>query len=181
MVRDVFEATIDELARAGYGALRTDEVAARAGVAKTTIYRRWPTKAALVEAALRDAARFEEPLPDTGTLREDLVLLVQATVGRLSSPRARAIARLVSNEADPEVDQLARKLKEERRRGHSVVVVRAQERGEIASSVDPSLVIEVVLAPIFTRVVRGERPSRETIEAIVDLVVFGASAPRAKR
>ena len=73
VVRDVLRATIDELARSGYAALRVDDVAARAGVNKTTVYRRWPTKTDLVAAAIRASAGQHEPVPDTGSARRDLV------------------------------------------------------------------------------------------------------------
>src|SRR5689334_5086908 len=70
VVRDVLTAAVAELARVGYVALRVEDVAAGAGVNKTTVYRRWPTKAALVTAALRTT---DEPeLPETGALRQDL-------------------------------------------------------------------------------------------------------------
>lgn len=175
VVRKVLEATIDELARVGYVALRMDDVAARAGVAKTTVYRRWPTKPELVEAAIRDAARFHDPLPDTGDVRGDLVALVQATVGRLGTPSARAIARLVATESDPEIARLAKKLRDDKRRSHAEVVVRAQARGELPKDVDPTLLVEVAFAPIVTRVMRSaEQPPLEEIERVVDLVVTGA-------
>lgn len=177
VVREVLDATIEELARVGYAALRTEDVAARAGVAKTTVYRRWPTKHELVEAAVREAARIDDPLPDTGTLRGDVVALVQATVGRLGTPQARAIARLVGNEAaaDPDVDRFARKLRDDKRAQHARVIVRAQERGEIPADVDPALVIEVAFAPLVARAIRfGEKTPLEKIERIVDLVVTGA-------
>src|SRR5207302_1077741 len=75
VVRRVLDAAIVELARSGYHGFRIDAVAARAAVNKTTIYRRWPSRAALVTALvdrLRTPLR-ESPLPDTGALESDLV------------------------------------------------------------------------------------------------------------
>lgn len=176
VVHDVLEATIDELARVGYAALRMEDVAARAGVAKTTVYRRWPTKAELVEAAVREAARIDDPIPDTGTLRGDLVELVQVNVGRLALPRARALGRLVTNEGgDPDVDRLARKLRDDKRAAHARVLERAKERGELPAEVDAGLVIEVLFAPLVARALRfGEKPTVEQIERVIDLVLRGA-------
>src|SRR5918996_1680041 len=75
VVRRVLDAALVELARSGYAGFRMDGVASRARVNKTTIYRRWPTRAALV-TALVDRMRTplrEKPLPDTGQLEPDLV------------------------------------------------------------------------------------------------------------
>src|SRR5262245_66550948 len=82
VVRRVLDAAIVELARSGYAGFRMDEVVSRAAVNKTTIYRRWPTRAALV-AAVVDRMRKplrESPLPNTGRLERDLV---EAFTGRL--------------------------------------------------------------------------------------------------
>src|SRR6187402_997198 len=72
VVSDVLIATAEELSRVGYAALRIEDIAARSGVNKTTIYRRWPTKPELVAAALR-ALTQPPQAPDTGSLRGDLL------------------------------------------------------------------------------------------------------------
>src|SRR5215475_4488000 len=75
VVRRVLDAAIVELARSGYAGFRMDEVVSTAAVNKTTIYRRWPSRAALI-AALVDRMRAplrDSPLPDTGRLESDLV------------------------------------------------------------------------------------------------------------
>src|SRR5688572_4371387 len=71
VVERVLTATGEELSRAGYAALRVEDVAARSGVNKTTIYRRWPNKAELVAAALREMTTQPAAI-DTGSLRDDL-------------------------------------------------------------------------------------------------------------
>lgn len=176
VVHDVLEATIDELARVGYAALRMDDVAARAGVAKTTVYRRWPTKAELVETAVRDAARVDDPIPDNGDVRKDLIELLHVNVGRIATPRARALARLMTNEGgDPDVDRLTRKIRDDKRAQHARVIERAKDRGEVPADVDAGLVVEVVFASLVARAIRyGEKPTPEQIERVVDLVLAGA-------
>src|SRR5262249_40598485 len=71
VVRAVLAATTAELGRVGYAALRMEDVATTAGVNKTTVYRRWPTKADLVGAAMRGLGAPAQPAPDTGSLRGD--------------------------------------------------------------------------------------------------------------
>ena len=75
VVEDVLKATLEEIGRAGYEALRVEDVASRSGVNKTTIYRRWPTKVDLVSAAMRHLAPAPEP-PETGSVRSDLLALL---------------------------------------------------------------------------------------------------------
>src|SRR4051812_48103459 len=75
VVRRVLDAALGELARSGYSGFRMEAVAKEAAVNKTTIYRRWPTRAALVSALveqMRTPLR-ESPLPDTGALEDDLI------------------------------------------------------------------------------------------------------------
>src|SRR5438105_12835542 len=95
VVASILAATVAELARSGYASFRIDEVAARAGVNKTTIYRRWPTKAELVRAALM-ASDDPGPPPSTGAVRSDLLALLRATIARIeSSPEKLGILRMM--------------------------------------------------------------------------------------
>src|SRR5262245_26513815 len=77
VVRDVLQATREELDRAGYAELSVESVAALAGVNKTTIYRRWPTKSELVVAAIKEYFDQSQDFPDTGVLRSDLLEYVR--------------------------------------------------------------------------------------------------------
>src|SRR5271154_2611054 len=85
VVRDVTRATAAELARVGYEALRVEDVAAQAGVNKTTVYRRWPNKADLVAAVLRNAKGEPDELPDLGSVSADLLALLRGSVARAST------------------------------------------------------------------------------------------------
>src|SRR5689334_16497704 len=78
--RAILTATVELLAERGLAAMSIEEVAARAGVGKTTIYRRWPSKGLLALDAFVDSFREEQPLPDTGTLRGDLLSALHAWV-----------------------------------------------------------------------------------------------------
>src|SRR3954453_1004380 len=102
------DAPMVELARSGYAGFRMGKVVSMAGVNKTTIYRRWPSRAALV-TALVDRMRTplrESPLPDTGALESDLVeaFTRRFTVGRKTE--GRAWARLLEERYRPEVEAI---------------------------------------------------------------------------
>src|SRR5262245_3758958 len=106
VVRRALDAAVVELARSGYAGFRMDAVASRAGVNKTTIYRRWPSRAALITALvsrMRTPLR-ESPLPDTGELESDLLdaFTRRFTFGR--KMEGRAWARLLEERQNPEVE-----------------------------------------------------------------------------
>jgi len=147
-VRRVLDAAMGELARSGYAGFRMDEVAARAGVNKTTIYRRWPTRAALVGALverMREPLR-DRPLPDTGQLERDLVeaFTLRLAVGR--KVEGRAWARLLDERFTREVEAIIGNAVNDRRAKWLAIVSRAIERGEIPAGTDPELVLHLVRA-----------------------------------
>lgn len=177
VVSAVLQAAVAELASVGYAALRLDDVATRAGVAKTTIYRRWATKAELIQAAiLQTAIAEDEMLPDTGSLRGDLLALLDHSMEMIDRPEGLAIANMLTSErADPEVDQLCRSLRDSVRRHRAKVVLRAQERGDIPKDLDPLLVVDSIFSLVMSRRVRfGEAVDRSVREQAVDLIVTGA-------
>ncbi|HSO34413.1 MAG TPA: TetR/AcrR family transcriptional regulator [Labilithrix sp.] len=176
VVRDVLRATIDELGRRGYGALRVEDVATRAGVNKTSVYRRWPTKAELVAAAVRAVAGHHEPLPETGSVREDLIVMLQRSLAFVLTAEGRALTRLIVSEGgDPDVERLARSLRESAMAQRAQLIARAQERGELPSGLDARVVLDAIFMPVLTRVMhRGEDVDPATAVAFVDLVLTGA-------
>src|SRR4051812_26740416 len=127
VVRHVLDAALVELARSGYAALRMDEVAARAGGNRTTIYRRWPDRAAVVRAVvdrLRATLR-QAPLPDRGELEQDLV---EAFARRWKYGRkveGRAWARLIDERHNPEVETIVGEAVNERSAAWRYMITRA--------------------------------------------------------
>src|SRR5688500_16093589 len=144
VVRSVLDAAMAELAHSGYGGFRMDEVVAMADVNKTTIYRRWPSRAALVTALverMREPLR-ERPLPDTGELERDLVeaFTRRAAVGR--NVEGRAWARLVEERHDPEVEAIIGAVVDKRRGEWRSMVTRAIDRGEVPPGTDPQRLLD---------------------------------------
>ena len=175
VVRDVVRAAVVELARSGYVALRVEDVAERAGVNKTTVYRRWPTKGDLVAAAVRVVAGHHEPLPDTGSVRADLIEMLCRALAFVRTAEGRLITRLIVSEGeDPDVDRLGRTLRDGIMAQRSKLIVRAQERGEIPRELDARLIIDAIFAPALARAQRrGEEVDPASAIAFVDLVLTG--------
>ena len=177
VVRRVLEAALRELARSGHAGFRMDAVASVAKVNKTTIYRRWPTRAALV-AAVVDRMRTplrETPLPDTGQLESDLV---QAFARRFAVARkieGRAWARLLAERYSPDVEAIIGKAVNERRDEWRSMVTRAIDRGEVPPGTDARLVLDLVRA-----IVDARGPSRRLdttwLTLAVRTVIAGARA-----
>lgn len=169
-------ATLAELAETGYSALSLESVARRAGVHKTTLYRRWGTREDLVLEAMLDRADEHISVPNTGSLREDLLELAQTAAVNAASPEVAAMARAVVAQM-PHDSRLAaanRRFWDERLALDAMIVKHAIERGEVAPDIQPSQVIESVLGPIHLRLLlTGEPISGDVLRGIVDIVVDG--------
>ena len=177
-------ATLAELAESGYSALSLESVARRAGVHKTTLYRRWGTREDLVLEAMLERAGEHIPVPNTGSLRKDLFELAQTAAANAASPEVAAMARAVVAQM-PHDSRLAaanRRFWDERLALDGIIVEQAIERGEVAPGTQPRQVIESVLGPIHLRLLlTGEPISRDVLQAIVDVVVDGIAQRRGQR
>jgi AcrR family transcriptional regulator len=176
VVASVLEAAITELAEVGYTAFRLDDVATRAGVAKTTIYRRWPTKIELIGDALRKVTAWHEPLPDTGSIRTDILTLLDRGICLMATGEGLALARVMTTEpGDPDFLRLAKQMRDESRAYRGRLVTRAIERGELPKGTDAGIMMDSIFAPIMSRIVKwNETVDKKTRERIVDLIVTGA-------
>lgn len=153
VVAAVHAATLELLTEIGYDNLQLSDVAKRAQVNKTTVYRRWPTKAALVADLL---ARFTESnvaTPDTGSLQADLEQLLSDIVTALSDRAIRAVLYAALTGADDRDDVRTTQTRfwEERFRRSGAVVDRAITRGEIPPGTDPRAVLEMAAGPVYFR------------------------------
>ena len=175
VVERVVAATLAELSRVGYAAMRVEDIAARSGVNKTTIYRRWPTKAELLTSAVIEAAKKHAPAIDTGTVRGDLHASL-ATPFNLQ-PYEQGILRVVQMERAVEaVDEFARRMRDELRAMRIAIVRRGISRGELPRGVDVELVVDLVSAPVQRALLFNESIDSATIERMLDVVLAGAAA-----
>jgi AcrR family transcriptional regulator len=187
-------AVAELLAEVGYDALTIEGVAARAGVAKTTIYRRFaeppPTaggppsddlKARLVAGALAVRARSTLNAPDTGSLRSDLLEHLGAISRALSAPIGQAIGGLVVGARRmPELaGALRRGFVAARRAEVAELLQRADDRGELDPGLDRELAIDLLVSPLWYRaLVWGEMLDAERLTALVDTVLPSLQGPR---
>lgn len=175
----VVAAVLAELAESGYHGMTVDGVARRAGVNKTTLYRRWGSRSALVAEAVQDRVAERVPIPDTGSLREDLLELTRTAIGNALSPEVNAVIRAAAGgwSNDEFLRGGTRQFWAERLELDGEVVRRAVERGEIAET-DPAAVIEAVLGPPYFRMLVSAREiDDQFIVDTVDTVVRGLRKP----
>ena len=162
-----------ELAESGYAELTLARVAARAGVNKTTLYRRWGTREALVLDAMLELAGEGVRIPDTGSLHGDLLAIARGSAATASSPQGRAVVRAVvaAGAHDAVLAAASHEFWTERLALDGLVVERAVARGELPPDTDPRTVIEAVLGPIYFRLlVLGEQPDPAFVERLVGLI-----------
>jgi len=183
LVKKVLEVVLEELARVGYGALSIEEVALQAGVNKTTIYRRWPTKAELVQAACLELADEISVSPDTGSLREDLLEMLRGFRAFLESARGQSLSRMVLAEGlDSEISRLARAVRDAKDAAPKRVIARAIQRGELPRGSDADLILHTLTGAIQHKVMfLGEHLSDRQLAQLVDLVLLGATQGGARR
>ncbi|WP_101787784.1 TetR/AcrR family transcriptional regulator [Nonomuraea indica] len=156
----ILTAVLDELVESGYSKLSFDKVATRAQVHRATLYRRWATKEELVAEALLAQTGQAVPMPDTGSLREDLRLLTHAIVANISAPDGQSLLRTLVSDAGqvPEISVAGRAFWSKRFALAGAIVRRGIERGELPAGTDPDFFIERLIAPLFLRLLVTAEP-----------------------
>nr|WP_276603674.1 TetR/AcrR family transcriptional regulator [Nannocystis pusilla] len=167
-----------EVARAGYHGLRIEDVAALAGVNKTTVYRRWPTKQELVRDALLSIASDTFAVADSGSLREDLLAIARRIAARGAQAEYQGLFRLFVVEGDdPELAAIVRSLRANFEAVPRAVLEAAERRGEIAPGVDANLLFDVLGAALNRRLFFDRAPVDDAwLQRLVDLLLHGALA-----
>jgi AcrR family transcriptional regulator len=156
----VRDATLAELAEKGYDGLTVDGVAARSGVHKTTVYRRWGSAAGLAADALDLAAGESWPIPDTGTIEGDLRELARLVTTGFADSETGPVAKAFVSAAvqNPATAQALHAFFAGRHEQSAVIVGRAIERRELPAGTDAAEVIRFAVAPIYYRLfITGER------------------------
>ena len=171
----ILEATSAILFEKGYAGLTIDGVAAAAGVSRPTIYRRWPSKAELVIASLVESTGLALPVPNTGSVRRDLMAVQREQIRSFNSPESRRItAGLVADvAADPELaDLYLRDYATPRRESVWRALQRGIDRGELRRDIDFAFVSDLLIGPLFMRsVVWGQILDAKMARATVDAVI----------
>ncbi|MEI8240554.1 MAG: TetR/AcrR family transcriptional regulator [Actinomycetota bacterium] len=174
---DILHAALALVAELGMAGLTMDAVATRAGVGKATIYRRWPSKEALMLDAW--ALTIAVPLvPDTGSLRGDLLELLSVVDDLFSDANLRRVfpQMVAAAKVDPDTSEAYRSFVASRRAPMQTVLQRAVRRGEIGPDLDLGVVQDLLIAPLMYRWLITDAPiDRDVIVSIVDLVTAGVA------
>lgn len=151
----VVEATYELLAEGGISGFSVEEVARRSGVAKTTIYRHWRTRSALLLDACSEMTVVGAPAPTTGTLRGDLTILAERIAADLddaSSPWPLALPSIIdAAERDPEVAEVQARLQAQLVEPFLQAIEDAKSRGELARDHDGSAIVAAIVGPLVYR------------------------------
>ena len=175
--RAILAATLNLLAERGLAAMSIEEIAARAGVGKATIYRRWSSKGLLALDAFVTSFREQQPQPDTGTLRGDLIAALTSWVRAVTqTSMGQMLTGLI---AEAQHDQELRAAWRDRvieplRVQHRIMLDRAVARGEIPASTDQDVVLDLFFGVAQHRLLLGHHPlDDEFIHQVVDVLLDG--------
>ncbi|MGK5556539.1 TetR/AcrR family transcriptional regulator [Actinomadura kijaniata] len=169
MDHKILRTTRELIEEVGYQALTVDQVAARAGVGKAAIYRRYASKAEMAFAATAHG-QWPPPLTDTGSLHGDLLALVRAFHVPMAAPPARHLVPALIGElaANPELDaRFQDTFLAAEQTSFAEIIERAVARGELAGPVDPAIAHLLLLGPLATALYIHNRPVDEAM--ITDL------------
>jgi TetR/AcrR family transcriptional regulator, regulator of autoinduction and epiphytic fitness len=171
--RVILEAALEELGVVGYGALTIESVAARAGVGKSTIYRHWPGKLALVEDAFR-TLKAQALMPEAGTVRDRVIAFLEQIAGLVveSTYSACMPALIEAAERDPQVRQFHCAFSTERLAVLVDVLREGIVAGELPPGTDPELLADALIGPIVMRRLMFYEPfDPKLVPALVDQVL----------
>jgi AcrR family transcriptional regulator len=175
----VLEATLKTIAERGPAGLTINEIARGAGVHASSILRRWGSAENLILDALLDYSQSELPASDTGAVRGDLIALARRIRAQLAKPLGTALVRAMAvADDDPALADSRAQYWQSRIEAASVIFDRAIARGELPAGIDARLALELLVAPLHTRVLLTRQPiDDDTIEQMVEVLLRGMSGP----
>ncbi|MGE5287258.1 MAG: TetR/AcrR family transcriptional regulator [Micromonosporaceae bacterium] len=182
--RAILRAAAELLAERGLAGMSIEEVASRAGVGKATIYRRWNSKGTLALDAFLAEFQGRQPLPDTGSLRGDLLQALRAWVAAVTRTEAGPMLAGLIAEAQHD-EELARAWRERvvrpLRAQHEIMLERAIARGEIPARTDKDVVLDLFFGAAYHRLLQGHLPLTDRFAGqVVEMIVAGARAGPAR-
>jgi AcrR family transcriptional regulator len=141
----------------GFADLSIEAIAADANVGKTTVYRWWPTKAALVADAFSASADDELRFPDTGSVQDDMSLQMRRLIRVFRSQRGKVVAALLAGgQSDPElIEAFRERFLWPRRKNAYRALQRGIDRGELPPDIDLDLALDSLYGPIYMRFLIG--------------------------
>ncbi|MEU7277518.1 TetR/AcrR family transcriptional regulator [Streptomyces sp. NPDC045431] len=188
--RAIYAAALALVGEVGYAKTTIEGIAARAGVGKQTIYRWWPSKAAVLLDAFLDLGRqanealggdADSEIPDTGDLEADLKFVLRATVDEMNDPVYEAPSRALAAEGviNPELGaQFVELLLEPQLQLYVKRLRAAQEAGDVRADIDPRIALELFVGPLAHRWLLRTLPlTHEYADRLVEYALHGL-APR---
>jgi AcrR family transcriptional regulator len=159
----VFAATLSELVASGYTQASIEAIADRAGVHKTTVYRRWRTKDQLIAEALADAAVTRSPVDDTGDIDADIRSLARTVVATLTSREGVATVRAIVAESpgSPELREVMRQFWSSRLAHVGPMIDSAIDRRQLPNATSPAELMKYVAAPLYYQLLMTDEPLTE--------------------
>ena len=160
----------------GFPELSIEAIAADANVGKTTVYRWWPTKAALVADAFFASAEEELQFPNTGSVQKDMSLQMRRLIRIFRSQRGKVVAALLAGgQSDPELIEAFRdRFLWPRRRQAYQTLQRGIDRGELPADSDLDLILDSLYGPIYMRfLIRHDKLDESFADEICGLVLQG--------
>lgn len=172
-------AAAELMLRRGYDKMTVDDVAARAGVGKATVYRRWPSKEDLAVAAMEAIYSSELPDPDTGTLEGDLIESFTKALAFVNSPQGEAYLRMSIAESirDPRIAALYRASTDRAEETAARMYRRGIERGEVRPDIDIDIAVQWLGGIIGIRAITHRPlPQVGDVKALVKFAMDGIRA-----
>jgi AcrR family transcriptional regulator len=173
----VLAAVAELLTEGGYDRVEIPEVARRAGVHPTTVYRRWATKGQLVGEAILERSRTLTPTPDTGSVESDLQRLVLDGAAQVHTPEVRALFEVLLSQSTtptPEVSAARDRFWDAHLAEAAGVVQRAIGRSELPPGTDPGVLIDLVVGPALVRsILMGQELGEADARKIVARAIAG--------
>ena len=174
----ILRSTLKLLQEAGFPDLSIEAIAADADVGKATVYRWWPSKAALVADAFSSSADAELRFPDTGSVRSDVIIQMKHLVRILRGRRGRIVAALIGGgQSDPELIEAFRdRFMMPRRQEAYGILRRGIARGELPQDLDLDVTLDTLYGALYMRfLIRQTGLTEEYVDDLVSLVMDGAA------
>jgi AcrR family transcriptional regulator len=175
----VLRATLQALTELGYGGLTISEIARRSGVHASSIQRRWGALENVLLEAVLGYSEQKLPIPNTGSLRGDLLAFARSLNRYLATPLGETVLRtLAAAEDNPVLAANRAEIIKARYAATRVMGERAAERGELRPGIDPQMAVELLVAPLNLRKLTRQPIDSKFIKALVDTLLHGLSGLR---
>jgi AcrR family transcriptional regulator len=170
----ILQAALALLDERGYHAMTVDDIASEAGVGKQTIYRRWQSKAAVVLEALTARTAAEVVTPDTGSVQEDVRVMLRSAFRVLRVGRQKVVVTLMAEAQlnDDFADEFRERFITRRRKALTDLIVRGIQRGEMDPGTDAEFMADMIYGPMWYRLLNRHAPLDDNFADQLSAYIF---------